>query len=86
MSQPFPPDIEERLKARMSEGRYASEADLLREAMDALDQLEEDKLVRWRDRNRMATEQRQQGMSRPLNDHAVLDRLRKRLSDDGVIS
>lgn len=85
MIHPFPPDIEERVKARMSEGRYASEADLLREAMDALDQLEEDKLVRWRERNRMAAEQSQQGVSRPLNDHAVLERLRQRLSDDGVV-
>ena len=85
MIHPFPPDIEERVKARMSEGRYASEADLLREAMDALDQLEEDKLVRWRERNRMAAEQSQQGVSRPLNDNAVLERLRQRLSDDGVV-
>ena len=85
MIHPFPPDIEERVKARMSEGRYASEADLLRDAMDALDQLEEDKLVRWRERNRMAAEQSQQGVSRPLNDNAVLERLRQRLSDDGVV-
>ena len=85
MIHPFPPDIEERVKARMSEGRYASEADLLRDAMDALDQLEEDKLVRWRERNRMAAEQSQQGVSRPLNDNAVLERLRQRLSNDGVV-
>ena len=86
MHHPFPPDIEERLKAWMSEGRYASEADVLREAMDALDQLEEDKLVRWRNRNRIATEQSQQGKSRPLNDKAVLERLRKRLLEEGVVT
>ena len=31
----------------MSEGQYASEAELLRDAMDALDRLEEDRLLRW---------------------------------------
>ena len=56
------------------------------EQPDALDQLEEGKLVHWRERNRMAAEQSQQRMSRPLNDYAVLQRLRKRLSDDGVIA
>ena len=86
MHHPFPPDVEERLKARMSEGRYASEADVVREAMDALDQLEVDKLVRWSDRNRMSIEQSQQGKSRPLNDKVVLERLRDRLSDEGVVS
>jgi Arc/MetJ-type ribon-helix-helix transcriptional regulator len=70
MNHPLPPDIEERLKARMSEGQYASEAELLRNAMDALDRLEEDRLLRWRDRNRLAIEQSQQGKSRPLNDCA----------------
>ena len=70
----------------MSEGRYASEADLLREAMDALDRLEEDKLLRWHDRNRLAMEQSQQGKSRPLSDSVILDRLRKRLAEEGIVS
>ena len=86
MNHPLPPDIEERLKARMSEGQYASEAELLRDAMDALDRLEEDRLLRWRDRNRLAIEQSQQGKSRPLNDSAVLVRLRERLAAEGIVS
>lgn len=85
MIQPLPPDIEERLKARMSEGRYANEAEVLREAMDALDRLEEDKLVRWHDRNQLAIVQSQQGKSRSLNDSTVLDRLRKRLAEEGIV-
>jgi Arc/MetJ-type ribon-helix-helix transcriptional regulator len=85
MIQPLPPDIEERLKARMSEGRYANEAEVLREAMDALDRLEEDKLVRWHDRNQLAIEQSQQGKSSSLNDRTVLDRLRKRLAEEGIV-
>jgi Arc/MetJ-type ribon-helix-helix transcriptional regulator len=86
MNNPLPPDIEERLKARMSEGQYASEAELLRDAMDALDRLEEDRLLRWRDRNRLAIEQSQQGKSRPLNESAVLVRLRERLAAEGIVS
>lgn len=69
----------------MSGGRYESEDDLLREAMDALDQLEEDKLTRWHDRNRIAMEQSQQGLSRPLSDEAVLGRLRERLAKEGIV-
>ncbi|MCG8650069.1 MAG: hypothetical protein MI861_09555 [Pirellulales bacterium] len=54
MSCEFPPDLEQRARARMSDGRYGSEDDLLREAMDALDQIEQDKVTRWDERNRIA--------------------------------
>lgn len=69
----------------MCEGQYASRAELLRDAMDALDRLEEDRLLRWRDRNRLAIEQSQQGKSRPLNDCAVLVRHRERLAAEGIV-
>ena len=69
----------------MSDGRYQSEEDVLREAMDALDQLEQDKLVRWEERNRMAMQQSQQGLSKPLDDEAVLGRLRERLAKEGIV-
>jgi Arc/MetJ-type ribon-helix-helix transcriptional regulator len=85
MNYQFPPDIEERLKAHMSDGRYQSEDDVLREAMDALDQLEQDKLIRWNERNRIAMRQSQQGLSQPLDDKAVLDRLRERLAKEGIL-
>jgi Arc/MetJ-type ribon-helix-helix transcriptional regulator len=79
------PDIEECVKARMSDGRYQSEDELLREAMDALDQLEQDILTRWDERNRMSMDQSQQGLSRPLDDEAVLGRLRERLAKEGIV-
>ena len=85
MNYQFPPDIEERLKARMSDGRYQTEDEVLREAMDALDQLEQDKLTRWDERNRIAMQQSRQGLSRPLDDEAVLDRLRERLAREGIV-
>ena len=37
---PFPPDLEDEIKQRMRTGRYASEDDVLREALRAL---------KWRD-------------------------------------
>ena len=85
MSYEFPPDLEQRVRARMSDGRYGSEDDLLREAMDALDQLEQDKIVRWDERNTIAQEQSQQGLSKPLDDEAVLARLRERLAREGIV-
>jgi len=69
----------------MSDGRYKSEDDLLRDAMDALDQLEQDRVTRWDERNRIAMEQSQQGLSKPLDDDAVLRRLRERLAKEGII-
>ena len=85
MNYQFLPDIEERLKARMARGQYESEDDVLREAMDALDQLEQDKLARWNERNRLAVQQSQQGLSRPLDEEAVLGRLRERLAREGIV-
>jgi Arc/MetJ-type ribon-helix-helix transcriptional regulator len=85
MSYEFPPDLEQRVRARMSDGRYGSEDDLLREAMDALDQLEQDKITRWDERNRIAQEQSRQGLSKPLDDEAVLARLRERLAKEGIV-
>ncbi len=85
MSYQFPPDLEQRVKARMSDGRYNSEDDLLRDAMDALDQLEQDKVARWEERNQIATEQSRQGLSKPLDDEAVLRRLRDRLAEEGIV-
>jgi Arc/MetJ-type ribon-helix-helix transcriptional regulator len=85
MDYQFPPDIEDRVRTRMSEGRYQSEDDVIRDAMDALDQVEQDKLVRWNERNQIATRQSEQGLSKPLDDEAVLGRLRERLAREGIV-
>ena len=85
MSYQFPQDIDERVKARLSDGLYQSEDDVIREAMDALDQLEQDRLIRWNERNRIAVQQSQQGLSKPLDDEAVLARLRERLAKEGIV-
>ena len=69
----------------MSDGTYQTEDEVIREAMDALDQLEQDRLIRWEERNRMAMQQSQEGLSRPLDDKAVLTRLRERLAKEGIV-
>lgn len=52
--------------------------------MDALEQLEEDKIVRWRTRNELAIEQSRRGESAPLDEQVILENLRKRLVEEGV--
>lgn len=42
MTYHLPADVEERVQARMATGRYASEDDVLRDALDTLDTLEAD--------------------------------------------
>jgi hypothetical protein len=53
--------------------------------LDAIDQLEQDKLIRWDERNRIAQRQSQQGLSMPVDDEAVLGRLRARLAKEGIV-
>ena len=86
MTYEFPTDIQERLNARLNgDGVYQSEDDVIRDAMDALDQIEQDKLARWNERNRLATVQSNRGLSKPLDDETVLARLRDRLAKEGIL-
>ena len=85
MAYEFPSDIRERVKARLQDGVYRSEDDVIREAMDALDQVEQDKLARWNERNQLAVQQSEQGLSKPLDDERVLGRLRERLAKEGIL-
>jgi hypothetical protein len=41
------------------------------------EQIEQEKLTRWNERNRLAIEQSEKGLSRPLDDERVLARLRE---------
>jgi Arc/MetJ-type ribon-helix-helix transcriptional regulator len=80
MPYQFPPDIEERVKARMVSGAFHSEDDVLREAMDALDQIEQDKLIRWHERNQTSMEQSRLGLSKELDLEALLARVEDRVT------
>ena len=69
----------------MSSGDYTSEDEVLRDALAALEQLEQDKLTRWNERNQIAIEQSRRGLSKPLDDQKVLGRLRERLAKEGIL-
>ena len=84
MTYQFPADVELLIKQRMALGIYASEDELLRDALGALEQREQERLARWDERNRLAVEQSRQGLSRPLDDEKVLARLRERLANEGI--
>lgn len=85
MPNEIPLDIRDRLQARLVTGAYQSEAEVLRDALDALDCGEQDKLLRWNERNRLAAQQSRQGLSKPLDDEHVIARLRARLASEGII-
>lgn len=85
MSYQFPADVEQLIKQRMAIGAYTSEDEVLRDALGALEQLEEERHTRWEERNRTAIEQCRQGLSRPLDDQQVLARLRQRLAQEGIL-
>lgn len=85
MSYQFPSDIQTRLDAFMQGGAFQSEDDVIRGAIDALEQIEAEKLKRWHERNRLAEEQAAKGLARPLDEERVLSRLRERLAKDGIV-
>jgi Arc/MetJ-type ribon-helix-helix transcriptional regulator len=75
----FPPDLEQRVKARMAGGHYQTEDEVLREALDALEEKERSKTRRWHERNQTAMDQSRAGLSKPLDLAGVLNRVERRL-------
>jgi putative addiction module CopG family antidote len=63
MAYQFPPDLDEEIKGRMASGQYASEDEVLREALRAL---------RWRDQEVAAIqegiEDMEAGRTKPLRE------------------
>jgi Arc/MetJ-type ribon-helix-helix transcriptional regulator len=84
MHYQFPPDLEQRVKARLTEGCYGSADDLLRDAMNALDALDREKLRLFQEGNRIAAEQSRLGLSKPLVLSAVLTRVEQRVAAQGT--
>jgi Arc/MetJ-type ribon-helix-helix transcriptional regulator len=85
MHYQFPPDLDERVKAQMARRGLQSEDELLRQAMDALDQLEQEKLQRWHERNDIAIEQSRRGLSKPLDLDSILDRVEGAHSESSCV-
>ncbi|MBI3838713.1 MAG: type II toxin-antitoxin system ParD family antitoxin [Planctomycetia bacterium] len=85
MAYRVPADVEQLIKERMALGAYSSEDDVLRDALGALEQREQERLARWDERNHLAIKQSNQGLSKPLDDQQVLARLRARLAKEGIL-
>jgi Arc/MetJ-type ribon-helix-helix transcriptional regulator len=83
MHYEFPPDLRQRVSARLADGSYRSEDELLREAMNALDDLDREKLRLFHARNLVAEEQSRLGLSTALDLDAMLTRIEQRVAAEG---
>jgi len=83
MHYEFPPDLRQRVSARLADGSYQSEDELLRDAMNALDELDREKLRLFHARNLVTAEQSRLGLSTPLNLDAMLSRIEDRVAAEG---
>ncbi len=83
MHYQFPPDLHDRVQARLADGSYQSEDDLLRDAMNALEDLDREKLRLFEEGNRVASEQSRLGLSKPLDLNAMLQRVEARVAAEG---
>jgi Arc/MetJ-type ribon-helix-helix transcriptional regulator len=83
MSLQLPHDLQTRVELQLSNGSYQNEEEVLRGALDALER-DQTKSRRWHERNELAIEQSRQGMSKLIDDEAVLERLRQRAVKEGI--
>jgi Arc/MetJ-type ribon-helix-helix transcriptional regulator len=83
MHYQFPHDLQQRVQARLSGGTYESEDELLRDAMNALDELDQEKIRLFQEGNRIALEQSRLGLSKPLDLEAVLQHVESRVAAEG---
>ena len=85
MSHVIPTNIQRRIEALMASGEYDNQDVILEQAIDALAwrRREEEKLRRWNERNRQAVDESRQGLSKPLDLEAVLNRVETRVAEDG---
>ena len=85
MSIDIPSDYAAIIQQAVASGAYATPEAALRHALElfAAEQAkgDESKLERWHQRNDESISQSQQGLSRPLDEEAVIDRLNSRLAD-----
>ncbi len=87
MTIDIPSDYEDILRQAVASGAYAKPEDALRHALElfAAEQSKAPvakKLDRWNERNAAAIQQSEQGLSKPLDPQAVVDRLQARLADN----
>ena len=83
MPYQLPPDLNQRVQAYLVGGGFQNEDEVLRTALDALEEREQEKLRRWHEGNRLAMEQSRQGLSKPLDLEALLERVERRVAQKG---
>lgn len=76
MAYQFPPDVDEQIKQRLSSGRYKTEDDVLRDALEALKMSEE--LAHFRASVADSRAQAERGEAVPLDVETVLNRAMSR--------
>ncbi|REK11918.1 MAG: hypothetical protein DWQ37_12915 [Planctomycetota bacterium] len=86
MADQFPPDVEERIKAQLATGQYASEADVIRDALQALEDYRryQRELSDLKAKLRQAEEESRQGQSAPFDAEATKRAVRQRLAQQGI--
>lgn len=75
----FPPDVYEEVKLRMASGQYASEDDVLRDALEALKL--QDEVAHFRETVSESRAQAARGEAQTLDVDALMDRVKKRIPE-----
>lgn len=83
MPYPFPPDIQQRVRAQLESGTFATEDDVLREAIDTLEKRQRG-LRELRDMVREADEDLAAGRVGPFQADETKNAVRKRLAEHGL--
>jgi Arc/MetJ-type ribon-helix-helix transcriptional regulator len=79
-SYSVPSDIDERLSAHVATGAYQTRDEVLREALDALEERERKKLEEWHRKNAIAVEQSNRGEVQELDLDAMMERVEARIA------
>lgn len=83
MPYQFPPDIEQRVRAQIESGQFATEDDVLREAIDSLEKRQRG-LRELRDMVREADADIAAGRVGPFDADKTKQLVRKRLAEHGI--
>lgn len=91
MNLDVPSEYEDILRQAVASGAFSSPQEALRHAIELLEAERsqaysandnEKRLARWIERNNTSIEQSKQGLSKPLDDAAVISRLKSRISEN----
>lgn len=87
MAYQLPTDVDQRIKAYLASGEYATEDDVLRDAIRALDarsKAYEDERIRFQRELQESIEQAERGESKPMDPAALKREIRQELAEEGI--